>query len=634
MRDWPTHIALLATSASALLVLVLYSPALAAPFLVPKFAALELSAALCAVAFALERLTSGNPRWSRRVATGALLVLGTTALSWVVARGRPEGAPYAADALARWASLFGIACGASVLADAPDARRQLAEAITLAAAIVAGVGLLQHVGMLPSALSIPVFSTPGSTFGNRNIAADVMAMALPFGVAASLGAGRRARGGERIVLGVATGLELVFLAVTRARGAWLGAACGLGAVVWLERAAWTTPTRGPRTARIGAFAALVVAVVAESLPARFDARDAGDTKRYAGVGAVLEGALDARSPALRTRLGFWRRTMRMISDAPWLGVGPGNWPVQFPRYAEPGATEDGVLDLAVAPRQAHDDVLERTAETGLVGLLALGYLGVAVVAAARRRLWRDAEADARSAATGASGALVAMTVVSLAAFPLEMPATLALTGLALGLVAPEPPHAKAVRGGGRRARVAPVLVLGAALFVAVAIRAERHVRASRWLGVAERALHRDRGVRGAEEALAALRESLAAAPGAYAAELRASQMMRRESRALEAIDAAQRALAAEPYSVNAWGALAAAEKAAGHVDEARAAATRALELLRDYPLALYVRATLDEQNGTNLERAATDRAALRTLADSSADADTRRTAQALLETGE
>ena len=160
------------------------------------------------------------------------------------------------------------------------------------------------------------------------------------------------------------------------------------------------------------------------------------------------------------------------------------------------------------------------------------------------------------------------------------------------------------------------------------------MRASRWLGVAERALHRDRGVRGAEEALAALRESLAAAPGAYAAELRASQMMRRESRALEAIDAAQRALAAEPYSVNAWGALAAAEKAAGHVDEARAAATRALELLRDYPLALYVRATLDEQNGTNLERAATDRAALRTLADSSADADTRRTAQALLETGE
>ena len=91
---------------------------------------------------------------------------------------------------------------------------------------------------------------------------------------------------------------------------------------------------------------------------------------------------------MRTRLGLWRRTVAMSAEHPLLGVGPGNWPVAFPRYAEPGAMRDGVLTATRAPRQAHDDLLERLAETGIPGLLALGLLGASTATAARRRLAR------------------------------------------------------------------------------------------------------------------------------------------------------------------------------------------------------------------------------------------------------
>ena len=46
-----------------MLVLLVYAPALQAPFLVPKFAALEIAASLGLVAFGLQRARVGRPLW-------------------------------------------------------------------------------------------------------------------------------------------------------------------------------------------------------------------------------------------------------------------------------------------------------------------------------------------------------------------------------------------------------------------------------------------------------------------------------------------------------------------------------------------------------------------------------------------
>ena len=83
----------------------------------------------------------------------------------------------------------------------------------------------------------------------------------------------------------------------------------------------------------------------------------------------------------------------MARQAPLGGVGPGNFPVLFPRYAEPGAKADGVLTPALAPRRVHDDLLERLTRNrraGLAALLAL-YVALARAAVGARERGRRAE---------------------------------------------------------------------------------------------------------------------------------------------------------------------------------------------------------------------------------------------------
>jgi tetratricopeptide (TPR) repeat protein len=291
----------------------------------------------------------------------------------------------------------------------------------------------------------------------------------------------------------------------------------------------------------------------------------------------------------------------MIGDGPLLGVGPGNWPIVFPRYAEPGAAEDGVLSASLAPRQAHNDLLERTAETGFVGLAALLIFATAVAVATRRRL-RAGEAEERPATAAAAGALVALVATGITGFPLEMPGTLALGGVALGLataigrpIGAAAATAPATRSARLVARAA--VVVAAALVAGAGLRADRALRGSHGLGQAERLLRRDRAPEAATRALAALERAGSATPGAFRVRLRAAQALQRTGRFGEAAGAAKAALAIEPYSPNAWAALAGAELGAGEVKAARTSAERALSLLNDHPYALFVQARAAEAIG-------------------------------------
>ena len=97
MSEAASALASFATAGGAILVLLLYLPALQAPFLAPKFAALELAASLGIVAFALRRASTGRPRWARGMTASAWLVLATTAASSREPasphRGAPRNAP-------------------------------------------------------------------------------------------------------------------------------------------------------------------------------------------------------------------------------------------------------------------------------------------------------------------------------------------------------------------------------------------------------------------------------------------------------------------------------------------------------------------------------------------------------------
>jgi O-antigen ligase len=608
-----------ASCGAALGVPLVFVGLLEAPFVVPKLALLELCAVAGFLAFALRAQRGRGRLLERPVAVGAALVLVTTALSWAVA----AASPHAEAAFARWAAFFGMACGAAVVAGDARGRRALLETVTIAAAAVSAIGLWQHLDL--THLPIPVLSAPGSTFGNRNLAAEAVAMSLPFGLA--LLAAARREGGPPLVQGALVAgllLQLAYLGATRARGAWLGVLAGVVAFLLILR------PRLPRRAPLAAAAVAAVGIIAALVPGATNPRYGPDEKRFGSAAAVARASFDPESIAVRSRLGLWRRTLKIWAAHPLWGVGPGNWPVFFPRFAEPGATADQVLSPTLAPRQAHDDLLERAAETGAVGLAALLALAAGAVVATRRRL-RTGETPEREATAAAAAALVALAGAGITGFPLEMPATLMLGGLSLGLVGARRPDRVTPMAGASASLIAPAALVVAVLLIPwVLLRADRQIRGSYWLGQAERALRRGSPADAAHQALPHLERARAATPHGFKIDLRLALVSLRVERLADAAAAARRALAVEPWSPNAWTVLAVTQLQQGEPVAAGKSAGRALELLRDYPLALSVAARAADAMGATSE-AATARARLRTLSDPAvAGPDTAQAARDLL----
>ena len=91
-------------------------------------------------------------------------------------------------------------------------------------------------------------------------------------------------------------------------------------------------------------------------------------------------------------------------------------------------------------------------------------------------------------------------------------------------------------------------------------------------------------------------------------------MLVRRQRFYEGAAAARRALTLEPYAPNAWATLAASELGAGNGTAAAASARRALDLLADYPYALFIEARAAEAIGDGA-RAEGSWSRLRALAD-------------------
>src|SRR5205814_5457871 len=110
----PGRLAFAASAGAAVVVPLAYFPGLDAPFLAPKFSALELVAALAFLAWVWRRGRGTAPVWSRPAAAGAALVLVTTLWAWAAAAHGPVGAPYAVAGVGRWLALFGVAAGAAL----------------------------------------------------------------------------------------------------------------------------------------------------------------------------------------------------------------------------------------------------------------------------------------------------------------------------------------------------------------------------------------------------------------------------------------------------------------------------------------------------------------------------------------
>lgn len=121
------------------------------------------------------------------------------------------------------------------------------------------------------------------------------------------------------------------------------------------------------------------------------------------VGGVLGILKDSLRAGIGDRWLMWQAAWRMWGDRPWLGHGVNTFMANYLQYYVGGERQ---------PKYAHNCYLQVAAETGLLGLLAFGWLLVALVTLLVRGAWQAADAQRRHVLLGMGAGLMAFLVQS------------------------------------------------------------------------------------------------------------------------------------------------------------------------------------------------------------------------------
>ena len=220
-------------------------------------------------------------------------------------------------------------------------------------------GLVQAAGLDPLEWRTDAASPVLSTMGRSNFLGSYLVLVLPLTV------GRILLAGRRWPYGLLLAGQLLVLALTAARGAWLGLAAAVltGALAW--RAA--TGQRRPAWIVLALAAVGVAFVMLLNLPQGPIAALAGmpGLDRLATLGQTNEGSTAAR-------LTIWQATLSLLVARPWLGYGPETMRALFARVYPPQLVYYQGRNISVD--RAHNLLLDTGMSTGILGIVALGAL--------------------------------------------------------------------------------------------------------------------------------------------------------------------------------------------------------------------------------------------------------------------
>jgi O-antigen ligase len=462
----------------------------------------------------------------------------------------------------------------------------LGTTIVCAGAIAIGYGVIQSLGLDPVPWVDDVRARPPSTFGNPDKFGHFLGAtcAAALGVAVLPGDRRRR---VRVIAALYVAASLGMAAIVATRGTILGLAVALPVLA----AVYLALARGGLRSRSvfwGAAGAIGLAVLAVALT------------MATPLGERIRGGVDAAS---QQRLLLADAAIRAFADRPLTGHGPDNFGVVYPHYRPAAASP------FVGQDSAHSWPLQALATTGALGALSL----VTVVVLSLAALWRAATTGSSAAAAPLLFGAVAYWAHGLVAFgsvSVDWMGWLAAGGAVVvtGQTPPAPQR-----------RVPPIVqavVIGAGLVLALqgyaALQAGREAYVARAAGSPDRAVeaaeraveldsgraeywfalgraHRDRGA--LKDAALSFRAAAHRAPyvSAYWADLALMQtgLVLQGDQSLggrpAALDAARRAVDADPSSPTPHHVHAVVANGVGDHAAALEAVATAIRLYKDDP---------------------------------------------------
>lgn len=285
--------------------------------------------------------------------------------------------------------------------------RPLVAALALAVVVGAATSLAQAYGFDSDYFSLN--RAPGGTFGNRNFVAHLCAIGLPALVLVALTA---RRGVNSLISGIGVGIVSAALVLSRSRGSWLAIIALALPVGFLGLLTWSKWCEARTLRRIVVLAIAGGAGVAAAILVP-------NTLNWRSDNPYLEsatGLVNYKEGSGHGRLVQYRNSLRMTRAHPLLGVGPGNWPVVYPKYAsrhDPSLSQSNGMTSNPWPSS---DWVAYLSERGVIGfgLLLLVFLGLLFRAV--KELWQARSSGVRDpervmTALALVGTLVAAAVV-------------------------------------------------------------------------------------------------------------------------------------------------------------------------------------------------------------------------------
>lgn len=237
---------------------------------------------------------------------------------------------------------------------------QLLTVVCVSVAVSSAYGLVQKAGLDPfpwAMRDVEEYTAMPATFGNPNVAAHTLLLAL------MMAAGLALRRGTRwcVIPGLLIGVHFFLTNIRSGRVALLAACLTVIVAEILRRR-----TQRPLRASVMTCIAVVLA----------GAIGAG---AVLGVGAIRTGRAMPLDTSLLARYNSNFGAARMILDRPFLGYGPANYAIENPPYWTPH--EQRVFAVTrVTNVHVHNDYLEYGVDAGLPGLaLYIGFLTCAIV---------------------------------------------------------------------------------------------------------------------------------------------------------------------------------------------------------------------------------------------------------------
>jgi O-antigen ligase len=279
--------------------------------------------------------------------------------------------------------------------------RALVAALALAGVVGAATALLQAYGVRTEFVSLN--RAPGGTFGNRNFMAHLCVITLPALLFAGVRAPSRAAFGRWCGCIALIGAALI---LSRSRAAWLALVAGMLVLVVAGFVAFRRRDGSLKLARLGAMllAAGAGAGAALVIPNTLDWKS---DSPYADTAHSL---VNYKGGSGHGRLIQYGNSLRMSLRHPLLGVGPGNWPVIYPRFASAEDPSIGTEGMTSNPWPSSDWVTFLS-ERGpaAFGILVLALLALA--ADAFRGLRSEASEESRFASAVLLATLASLLVV-------------------------------------------------------------------------------------------------------------------------------------------------------------------------------------------------------------------------------